>query len=86
VLKQLKPGITMVIVHCSRPTDEFPLITASSGLRFEDLKAMTDSGFAQDHPGGGHHPDDLAELLQRREKLGSTGPPENKLVRINQTH
>jgi hypothetical protein len=32
----------MVIVHCSRPTEEFPLITSSSDLRFEDLKAMID--------------------------------------------
>jgi predicted glycoside hydrolase/deacetylase ChbG (UPF0249 family) len=42
MLKSLKPGITMVIVHCSRPTEEFPLITGSSSLRFEDLKAMID--------------------------------------------
>jgi len=42
MLKDLKPGVTMVIVHCSRPTDDFPLITGSSSLRFEDLKAMID--------------------------------------------
>src|SRR5437867_5292368 len=42
LLKTLKPGITMVIVHCSRPTEEFPLITSSSNLRLEDLKAMID--------------------------------------------
>src|ERR1041384_1881023 len=42
MLKSLKPGITMVIVHCSRPTEEFPLITGSSSLRFEDLKATID--------------------------------------------
>src|SRR5437762_14105981 len=42
MLKNLKPGVTMVIVHCSRPTDEFPLITSSSNLRLEDLKAMID--------------------------------------------
>ena len=33
LLKQLQPGITMVIVHCSRPTEEFPLIT---GARWND--------------------------------------------------
>ena len=42
MLKNLNPGVTMVIVHCSRPTEEFPIITGSSSLRLEDLKAMID--------------------------------------------
>jgi predicted glycoside hydrolase/deacetylase ChbG (UPF0249 family) len=70
MLKHLQPGITMVIVHCSRPTEEFPLITGSSSLRFEDLKAMTDPAVRKTILDEGIILTSWRELLQRREKVG----------------
>lgn len=41
-LRELKPGITMIIVHCAQPTEEWPIFTSSSETRLNDLKLMTD--------------------------------------------
>ena len=68
MLKNLRPGITMVIVHCSRPTDEFPLITSSSNLRLEDLKAMTDPQLRKVIELEGIQLTSWRELKQRRDK------------------
>lgn len=68
MLKNLKPGITEVIVHCSRPTEEFPLITSSSNLRLEDLKAMTDPQLRQTIKDEGIILTTWRELKERREK------------------
>ncbi len=73
MLKALKPGVTMVIVHCSRPTDEFPLITSSSDMRFEDLKAMTDPELRRVIKEQGIILTTWRELLQRREKVAKSG-------------
>lgn len=42
LLKELKPGVTMIIFHASIPTADFPLITSSSSSRLADTKALTD--------------------------------------------
>ena len=42
LLQDLKPGITEIIFHASKPTDEFPLVTGSSEARRADLEALTD--------------------------------------------
>ena len=42
LLKELKPGVTEILFHASRPTEDFPVITGSSESRFADLKALTD--------------------------------------------
>jgi chitin disaccharide deacetylase len=39
---KLKPGVTMVIMHCTAPTEVFPFITDSGRIRKGDLLAMTD--------------------------------------------
>jgi len=70
MLKKLKPGITMVIVHCSRPTDEFPLITSSSDLRLEDLKAMIDPELRKTLDEEHITLTSWRELKQRRDKIG----------------
>jgi predicted glycoside hydrolase/deacetylase ChbG (UPF0249 family) len=44
-IKALKPGLTMVIMHCSKPTEVFPHITSSGHIRKGDLLAMTDPEF-----------------------------------------
>lgn len=41
-LRSLKPGVTMIIVHCAHPTEEFPAFTQSSETRLSDLRVMTD--------------------------------------------
>lgn len=42
LLQDLKPGLTQIIFHASQPTEEFPLVTASSEARRADLQALTD--------------------------------------------
>jgi predicted glycoside hydrolase/deacetylase ChbG (UPF0249 family) len=74
MLKNLKPGITLVLVHCSRPTDEFPLITSSSNLRLEDLKAMIDPELRKAIQAEGIQLTTWREL-QRRDKAGNAGAP-----------
>src|SRR5438105_7175730 len=76
MLKTLKPGITMVIVHCSRPTEEFPLITASSNLRLEDLKAMIDPEVRKTVQKEGIILTSWRELKERRDKVGKNAARE----------
>jgi len=42
LLKDLKPGVTEILFHASRPTEDFPVITGSSESRRADLRALTD--------------------------------------------
>ncbi len=44
-IRELKPGLTMVIMHCSAPTEVFKHITDSGKTRKGDLLAMTDPAF-----------------------------------------
>jgi predicted glycoside hydrolase/deacetylase ChbG (UPF0249 family) len=44
-LRDLKPGITMVIMHCTQPTEVFAHITDSGALRKADMLAMLDPKF-----------------------------------------
>ncbi|MBL7856721.1 MAG: polysaccharide deacetylase family protein [Cyclobacteriaceae bacterium] len=44
-IKTLKPGLTMVIMHCTAPTEVFPYITDSGKIRKGDLLAMLDPEF-----------------------------------------
>jgi len=73
MLKELKPGVTMVIIHCSRPTDDFPLITGSSNLRFEDLKAMIDPEVRKTIEEEHIILTTWRELKERRDKVGKNG-------------
>jgi chitin disaccharide deacetylase len=41
-IRELKPGLTMVIMHCTKPSEIFSLITDSGQIRKGDLLAMTD--------------------------------------------
>ena len=42
LLRELKPGVTEILFHASRPTEEFPIITGSSESRRADLLCLTD--------------------------------------------
>lgn len=44
-IKELKPGLTMVIMHCTNPSEVFQHITDSGRIRKGDLLAMTDPAF-----------------------------------------
>jgi hypothetical protein len=44
-IKNLKPGLTMVIMHCTSPTEVFQHISDSGKIRKGDLLAMTDPAF-----------------------------------------
>jgi hypothetical protein len=42
LLRDLKPGVTEILFHASRPTEDFPVITGSSESRRADLQSLTD--------------------------------------------
>jgi chitin disaccharide deacetylase len=42
ILRELKPGITQIIVHATRPTDLFKEITSSGGKRKVEMETMCD--------------------------------------------
>lgn len=44
-IKALKPGLTMVIMHCTAPTEVFDKISGSLTVRKADLLAMVDPKF-----------------------------------------
>ena len=46
-LKELKPGLTMLIMHCTAPTDVFKEISDSGPNRKADLEAMLDPAFRE---------------------------------------
>jgi hypothetical protein len=45
MVKALKPGITQVIVHCTKPSESFVTIADSGPLRLADLQVMIDPEF-----------------------------------------
>lgn len=44
-IRELKPGLTMVIMHCTSPSEIFGKISDSGRTRKADMLAMTDPGF-----------------------------------------
>ncbi|HLK30004.1 MAG TPA: polysaccharide deacetylase family protein [Puia sp.] len=44
-VKSLKPGVTMMIMHCTATTEVFPHISASGAVRRGDMLAMMDPVF-----------------------------------------
>jgi hypothetical protein len=44
-IDMLRPGLTMVIMHCTAPSEAFPHITDSERLRKADLLTMLDPEF-----------------------------------------
>jgi len=66
LLEMLPPGITEIIFHASKPTEEFPLITSSSESRRADLRALTDPRVEAVIRERGIHLTTWKELMQRR--------------------
>jgi hypothetical protein len=46
-LKHLKPGVTMIIMHCTAPSEVFAQISDTGPIRKGDLLAMLDPKFKQ---------------------------------------
>ncbi|MBP7052973.1 MAG: polysaccharide deacetylase family protein [Phycisphaerae bacterium] len=44
LLRQMKPGVTEIIVHCTAPTEVFQHISGSGATREAELKLMLDPG------------------------------------------
>lgn len=68
-LKNLQPGITMMIMHCTAPTEVFPYISESGPLRKADLLAMTDPLLKEALKKEGIILTTWRELKERRDKL-----------------
>jgi predicted glycoside hydrolase/deacetylase ChbG (UPF0249 family) len=71
LLKNMKPGILEVVMHCSDPDDEiFPIITDSSVLRKGDMLAMMDPKFKAFIEKEGIILTTWRELKARRDNVG----------------
>ncbi len=69
-MQQLKPGVTMVIMHCTDPTEVFSEITDSGDKRKADMLAMLDPGFKKFIQDNGFILTTWRELMQRRKQGG----------------
>ncbi len=67
---RLSPGLTMVIMHCTLPSDEFKYITDSGLKRKGDLLAMLDPRLKAFLTGHGYILTTWAEVMERRKKAG----------------
>ncbi|HEU4903407.1 MAG TPA: hypothetical protein VFT06_11465, partial [Flavisolibacter sp.] len=67
-LQSLKPGITMMIMHCTATTEVFPHISNSGPVRRGDLLAMLDPALKQALQKEGIILTTWRELKQRRDK------------------
>lgn len=68
-LKKTKPGLTMVIMHCTSPTEVFPHISDSGKIRRGDLLAMTDPVLREFLKKEGFILTTWREVMERRKKL-----------------
>lgn len=67
--KDLQPGVTMVIMHCTAPTEVFEHITDSGNTRKGDMLAMIDPVLRQYIKDNGIILTTWRELKQRRDKV-----------------
>jgi chitin disaccharide deacetylase len=68
-LKSLKPGITMVIMHCTDPTEVFSFISDSGITREGDFLAMVDPSLKEYIQKEGIILTTWREMMERRSKL-----------------
>ncbi len=66
---QLKPGVTMVIMHCTDPSSVFSEISDSGEKRKADMLAMLDPGFKKFLKDNGFILTTWRELMQRRKEV-----------------
>jgi chitin disaccharide deacetylase len=68
-LAELKPGLTMVIMHCTAPTEVFAQISSSGALRKADMLAMLDPQFQAFLKEQGFILTTGREVLERRKRV-----------------
>jgi chitin disaccharide deacetylase len=68
-LKKVKPGLTMVIMHCTKPSEVFPYITDSGNIRKGDLLAMMDPELKKFVEKEGFILTTWREVMARRQKV-----------------
>ena len=66
---KLKPGLTMVIMHCTNPSSVFSEISDSGDKRKADMLAMLDAGFKKFLKDNGVILTTWRELMERRQKI-----------------
>jgi chitin disaccharide deacetylase len=69
-IKGLKPGVTMMIMHCTDPTEVFSVISSSTDTRLGDLNAMVDPRFRKALEDEGIILATWRELKERRDQAG----------------
>jgi chitin disaccharide deacetylase len=67
-LKNLQPGVTMIIVHCTRPSEVFARVSGSGPNRLSDTQVMTDPEIRQIIEAEGIILTTWRELKQRRDR------------------
>ncbi|MFD3001127.1 polysaccharide deacetylase family protein [Pontibacter toksunensis] len=70
-LRKMKPGLTMVIMHCTHPTEVFEKISDSGATRQGDLLAMLDPALRETLRKEGIILTTWREVKERREKLAA---------------
>lgn len=68
-LRDAKPGLTMVIMHCTSPTEVFKYISDSGKIRKGDLLAMTDPVLEEFLRKEGFILTTWREVMERRSKI-----------------
>lgn len=68
-IASLKPGVTMVLMHCTAPSEIFQHISASGNRRKGDMLAMMDPQFKKNLEKEGIIITTWRELMERRVKL-----------------
>jgi len=68
-IKSLKPGVTMMIMHCTATTEVFPYISDSGPTRRGDMLAMMDPGFKKALSDEHIILTTWRELMERRSKI-----------------
>jgi predicted glycoside hydrolase/deacetylase ChbG (UPF0249 family) len=71
-IDRLSPGLTMVIMHCTLPTDNFKYICKEGNKRKGDLLAMTDPRLKEFLKKKGFILTTWREVMERRIKAGNT--------------
>ena len=71
-LQSLKPGLTMMIMHCSATTEVFPYISDSGPIRRGDMLAMMDPELKKAIQDEGIVLTTWREVMERRKKVVSS--------------